>query len=82
MMKWKIWYDVGFGRKEEEIEADFEDEAGEVAYEAFVEACESALLWGFEKLASSHEVSEGLDEAISEELAEGAASIMKEKGEQ
>ena len=78
MPKWKIWYDVGFGREEEEIEAETEDEAGLVAYEAFAQACESAHSWGQELV--SGEVGEGLDAAISEELEQGTPQIMK--GEQ
>ena len=53
--KYKIWYDVGFGREEETIEASNEDEAGEAAYEAFSEACESQHNWGFEELEEVEE---------------------------
>jgi len=60
--KYKIWYDVGFGREEETIEASNEDEAGEAAYEAFSEACESQHNWGFE---------ESPDEEEPEEAAKG-----------
>ncbi len=50
MPKYKIWYNVGYGREEEEIEARSADEANEAAYEAFSEACESAYDWGAEEL--------------------------------
>ena len=63
--KYKIWYDVGFGREEETIEASNEDEAGEAAYEAFEaayeafsEACESQHNWGFEELPDEEEPEE------------------------
>jgi len=56
--KYKIWYDVGFGREEETIEASNEDEAGEAAYEAFSEACESQHNWGFEELPDEEEPEE------------------------
>ncbi len=48
MPKFKIWYNVGYGREEEEIEAASEDEANEAAYEAFSEACEAAYDFGAE----------------------------------
>ncbi len=38
MPKYKIRYNVGYGREEEEIEARSADEANEAAYEAFSEA--------------------------------------------
>jgi len=60
MAKWKIWYDVGFGRESEIIEADSEDEALEAAYEAFSEACESQHNYGAEEL--SEEAAEGESE--------------------
>ncbi len=50
MPRFKIWYNVGHGREEEEIEAASEDEANEVAYEAFAEACEAAYDFGAEEL--------------------------------
>lgn len=63
MSKWKIWYDVGYGRKEELIEADDTDEAAEAAYEAFsqaCEACESRHSWGWSP-AGTEEVSSNDD---------------------
>ncbi len=50
MSKWKIWYDVGFGREEEIIEAETEDDASEASYEAFSQACESSHSYGCEEL--------------------------------
>ncbi len=50
MPRYKIWYTVGYGREEEEIEAGSEDEANEAAYEAFSQACEGTYDWGAEEL--------------------------------
>lgn len=61
MPKFKIWYNVGYGREEEEIEARSEDEALEAAYEAFSEACEAAYDFGAE-LTGGAEEEESSDE--------------------
>jgi hypothetical protein len=59
--KFTIWYDVGFGREEEEVEADSLEEAEQQAYEAFSEACEGQHSWGVEEAAT--EAGEGEAEA-------------------
>ena len=62
MAKWKIWYNVGFGREEQVIEADSEDEALEAAYEDFSQACENQYDYGAEELSEEAGAVEDEDE--------------------
>jgi hypothetical protein len=55
MPKYKIWYDIGYGREEEEIEADSDDEAADAAYEAFAQACEGQFHFGYDELEAEEQ---------------------------
>lgn len=55
MAKFRVWYDIGGGRQEWEIEAENEDEALEEAYETFSEDCEERFSWGVEELEEEEE---------------------------
>jgi hypothetical protein len=51
MPKWKIWYDVGYGREDGSVvEAESEDEALEAAYEEFIQECEHRHDYGTEEM--------------------------------
>jgi hypothetical protein len=60
MPKWKIWYDVGFGREDGSmVEAESEDEALEAAYEEFTQACDSQHSYGVEEEETDEAAGEG-----------------------